>query len=134
MAMEILKITRFSLLLFLHWFPRIAALLYIGFIFLFSFDVFDEKADFLKTLAGFLIHNIPTIILIVILILSWKWSWIGGISFIGIGIFYIFWFSRGVKYPIIYLPLLITGILFLLDWLLRKNIKEAQSAYQGDTR
>jgi hypothetical protein len=51
------------------------------FVSLFSFDVFGQNAGFWKTLIAFLIHNIPTIVLIGVLILSWKWSWIGGISY-----------------------------------------------------
>ena len=45
----------------IHWAPRIAAILIIFFISLFSLDVFEMEASPLELLGGFLIHNIPSI-------------------------------------------------------------------------
>ena len=132
--METLQITKYFLLLFLRWIPRILCILFAVFISLFSFDVFGQEAGLWKSLIAFLIHNIPTIVIIAILVLSWKWSWIGGISYIAFGVIYLLWLSNNTKYIIIYLPLFIIGILFLLDWSLRKHIKEAQEAYREDNQ
>lgn len=132
--METLQITKHFSLLILHWFPRILGIILALFFSLFSFDVFGQQIGFWKTMIQFLIHNMPTIILIIILIISWKWSWIGGISFIAMGFIYLLWLSDNSKNLIVYLPLFIIGALFLLDWLLRRNIKEAQKAYWGDNQ
>ena len=121
--METRQNTRYFLILTLRWIPRILCILFAVFVTLFSFDVFDEHTGFWKTLAAFLIHNIPTIFLIGILIPSWKWPWIGGVFYIALGFIYLFGLS-GIKYLLIYLPLFVMGTLFLLDWFLRKNINQ----------
>jgi hypothetical protein len=112
--------TRYFLLPSLRWIPRILCILFAVFITLFSLDVFDEHTGLWKTLAAFLIHNIPTIFLIAILIPSWKWPWIGGVFYIALGFIYLFGLP-GIKYLLIYLPLFVIGTLFLLDWFLRKK-------------
>jgi hypothetical protein len=132
--METLQTIKYFLLLILHWIPRILCILIAIFFSLFSFDVFGQNTGFWKTLIAFLIHNIPTIVLIGVLILSWKWSWIGGISYIALGIIYLIWLSDRSKSPFIEFSLFAIGILFLLDWLLRKNIKKAQEVYWGDNQ
>ena len=124
-----MKTVIYSLLLLLLWAPRILCILFAIFISLFAFDVFDQGTGFWKTLLALLIHLIPTFFIIIILILSWKRSWIGGISFILLGIAYIFWSSQtGRGSQIIYILLFLVGILFLTSWFLRKDIKKAQDA------
>jgi len=54
----------------LFWSPRILTILFIGFISLFALDVFDEELGFWQALSGFLIHLIPTYILIVTLVFA----------------------------------------------------------------
>jgi hypothetical protein len=73
---------------------------------------------------------IPALIVVAILILSWKWAWAGGIIFLLAGIAYLIWIE--VLTPIIYIPLYLTGILFLLSWFFRKEIKKAQAIYSGE--
>ncbi|MBT3406029.1 hypothetical protein HN419_02570 [Candidatus Woesearchaeota archaeon] len=67
---------------------------------------------------GFLIHLIPSFILIALIILAWKYEIIGGISFIILGIIFTIFFKT-YKDPItillISLPPIITGILFILN-------------------
>ena len=127
--METLQAIKYFLLLILNWIPRILCILIAIFLSLFSFDVFGQNTGFWKTLIAFFIHNIPTITLIAILILSWKLAWIGGISFIALGIVYLIWFSDRSDSHFIDITLFAVGILFLLDWFLRKEIKKAQDAY-----
>jgi hypothetical protein len=99
-------------------------ILFIPFISLFALDAFDGDASLIKKIAGFLIHLIPTFILIILLVLSWKREWIGSIFFVLFGILYII-FTWG-KFPfyvilIISGPLFITGILFMVNWISRKT-------------
>lgn len=125
-----MKTLSYSLLLFLLWIPRVLAILFAIFISLFAFDVFDQGTGFFKTLLAFLIHLIPTFLIIAILVLSWKWPLIGGIGFILLGLAYVYWASRNIEvYALIYIPLFLTGVLFLTSWLLRDRIKDAQDAY-----
>ena len=105
----------------LYWTPRIITILAILFMMLFSFDVFGEEVSLGKKLLGFLMHNIPVIILTIVLIIAWKWENIGGIllivTFIATGILF-HSFSGNSASLIIITPFLITGILFLLHYYL----------------
>mgnify|MGYP001488242872 CR=1 FL=1 len=101
----------------LYWTPRIVTVLAILFIIMFSFDVFGGDEPLGQKLLGFLIHNIPALILTAILVIAWKWEDIGGVVFIlsaiaGSIIFYTH--SGNTGSIIIMLPFLITGILFIL--------------------
>ncbi len=103
----------------LRWTPRVLSILVILILLLFSLDVFDGGPFHLVWL-GFLIHNIPTIVLIVLTILSWKKPLFGAISLMLVGLVFILYMviNQGADslYPIltIGLPLMITGILFLV--------------------
>ncbi|MHC1705274.1 MAG: hypothetical protein AB9846_15315 [Tenuifilaceae bacterium] len=129
--METLRIIITVSLLILHWIPRILCILFAVFISLFAFDVFGQGSGFWKTLIDLLLHLVPTFLVIIIIILSWKWSWIGGVSFILLGIVYLIWSSQtGRGSHIIDITLFSVGILFLIDWFLRKRIKAAQEEYR----
>ncbi|MBT8259738.1 MAG: hypothetical protein KJN82_00360, partial [Bacteroidia bacterium] len=69
-----------------HWTPRILCILAILFLSLFALDAFGHEKSFWKQLLDFVIHLIPSFILLIILIISWKWELIGGIVFTVIGI------------------------------------------------
>jgi len=45
---------------------------------MFSFDVFGGNESLGIKLLGFLVHNIPVLILVGILIIAWKWEMAGG--------------------------------------------------------
>lgn len=129
-----MKKLAYTLLLFLKWIPRILCILLAIFTGLFSLDAFGPGITFWKGLIGFIIHLIPTFLIIGILMLSWKWDWIGGISFIVLGVAYMTLMTSVDKaLPLIYIPIFITGLLFLISWFLRKYIKDAQAAYRGDS-
>ncbi|TAL67124.1 MAG: hypothetical protein EPN82_16270 [Bacteroidetes bacterium] len=102
----------------LLWLPRILSILFAGFISMFAFDVFTGHHGFMQTMTGLIMHLIPTLLIIVVLILSWKWEWIGGIAYIGIGIYYIIMvgFGRFSWIMLISGPLFLIGILFLISW------------------
>jgi len=111
----------------LYWTPRILTILFILFLGLFALDAFEGDQSFGAKLGGFFIHLIPNLTLILILILAWKWEWIGTIAFILVGIAYIvmFWGRFPVStYFIIAGPLFLVAILFWLNWLNRKKVKE----------
>ncbi|HLN21722.1 MAG TPA: hypothetical protein VK213_11575 [Bacteroidales bacterium] len=127
--MDILFAIKILMLIALHWAPRILCILIIIFLSLFSFDVFGQDASFWKTLIAFLVHNIPSFVLIIILVLSWKWSWIGGLSYIALGFIYILWMAERSSSDFIAYSLFAIGILFLSDWFMRKQIRKAQQIY-----
>jgi hypothetical protein len=103
----------------LLWSPRVLCIMFAVFISMFAMDVFGESHGFLETLAGLLIHLIPTFVIALVLVLSWRWEWVGAIVYIGLGIFYIVQvgFVRLTWIFAISGPLFLIGILFLISWL-----------------
>jgi len=65
----------------LHWTPRIICILAILFISMFAIDSFAPDLTIWQQLGGFLIHLIPSFILIAILIIAWKWKKLAVSSF-----------------------------------------------------
>jgi len=120
---------------FIYWAPRILSIIFILFLAMFSLDIFDMKLDFWGTVLGLFMHNIPALILLVILLISWKHEIVGGITFISAGILYIMiiltntlkssfeWYM--VSYSLIIAgPALLIGILFIINWLKKKNYEQ----------
>ena len=129
--MNAIKIITYFSLLFLNWIPRILCILFAIGISLFALDAFENNEGFWKTLLALLIHLIPTFIVIGVLVLSWRWPWVGGASYVLLGIAYLIWSSRsGRGSSIISIPLFSIGILFIINWFLRKKIEEAKEAYE----
>ena len=70
----------------IHWLPRIICMLAILFVSLFAADAFDHGDTIWQKLGAFLMHLIPSFILLAFLIVAWKWELIGGIIFTVIGL------------------------------------------------
>jgi hypothetical protein len=108
----------------IFWTPRLLTILFAIFISLFSLDVFAEDGGFLKIFFAFMIHLIPTAIIVTILILSWKREWIGGVIFFLLGIAYAVWaFSHPQWILFISGPLFVISVLFFIGWFRRKEIR-----------
>jgi len=98
----------------LFWLPRGLALAFIGFLSLFSLDVFEMQAPLPQLLLGFLIHSIPSILLLIALLVAWKKEKIGGVLFIllAVAMFFFVRSELGVAIPFSGL-ILVIGLLFL---------------------
>ena len=118
---------------FLHWTPRIIGILAILFISMFTLDAFDPNKTFGQQITDFLIHMIPSFLLIAFLVIAWKWEIAGGIIFILIGlgfspIVYMHnyqmndsvWMSLKVLLFITF-PFILVGILFVLSHYKKKR-------------
>lgn len=111
----------------LYWTPRIAAILFILFLAMFSLDVITPEATFWQIVTGMLMHNIPVFILIAVLTVAWKYEWVGGAAFPLAGLAYVILAStRGINWlqafswsMILAGPALIVGGLFLANWFLK---------------
>jgi hypothetical protein len=103
-----------------HWAPRIAAILIIFFISLFSLDVFEMEAAPLELLGAFLIHSLPSILLIVLLVLAWKHPAVGFVAFLVFGVLFMLMFVRSIyalpNLLLFVLPILLIAGLFYADW------------------
>jgi len=104
----------------IRWAPRVAAILIIFFVSLFSFDVFEMKASPLELLGGFLMHNIPSIGMLVLLIFAWKRPVVGFVAFLAAAALFAIFFVRGIySLPNLLLfvfPILLVAFLFYVDW------------------
>ena len=120
----------------LHWAPRIICILAILFISMFAADSFAPELTFWQQIGGFLIHLIPSFVLLGFLIVSWKWEFIGGILFtvIGLGLSpFIFQHNYNMNHSVgmslsiilaITFPFIIVGILFMLSSSMKKGPSE----------
>jgi len=113
----------------LYWTPRIVALLFIILLGMLSLDVFSEGYGFWGTILALLIHNIPAAILLVAIVLAWRWEWIGAVVLIAWAVLYCYMsFMRFPRFPasvyvgIAGLPFVL-GVLFLLNWLYRAELR-----------
>jgi hypothetical protein len=110
-----------------HWLPRIICILAILFVSLFAADAFAPELTIWQQIGAFLIHLIPSFILVALLVVAWKWEYIGGIIFIVIGLGFspiIFihnykmnhsvWMSLGIILAIT-IPFVIVGVLFIVS-------------------
>lgn len=119
---------------FVFWIPRILAILFILFLALFSFDVFDSCNGLFGCALALFMHNIPSLVLLVILIISWKHELVGAIIFGLLGacgiigaIITTFIISESSKLNPIFIMLgvvcTLVGLLFFVGWNGKKKIK-----------
>ncbi len=103
----------------LLWTPRILVMLFAVFISLFALDVFGVGYTFWETILAFLIHLVPTYLVVIALLVAWKWPRVGGSIFVLLGLWYI-WMAWGKfiiwTYVIIAGPPILVGILFWLSY------------------
>ena len=110
----------------LYWVPRVLCIVFTILISFFALDVFSESKGIGEIILDLFMHLIPIFILIAVLVISWRREWIGGILFISLGFLYII--NMWGKFPLVtYIlmagPLIITGILFLLNWKYRAELR-----------
>jgi len=106
--------------------PRILCIVFAVFVGLFALDVFNAGLGFWETLVALLIHLIPTGVILGILAVSWRWEWVGGILFTGFGLTYlVVTWGRFTWYVYLFIsgPLVAVGILFLIGWLYRDELR-----------
>ena len=117
------------------WVARILCILAIAFISLFAVDVFTEGASFSlgQKIVAFLMHMIPSFVLIIALIIAWKHELVGGILIALIGLATAVFIStrRGMPFDrrslqtvaTINVPFIIVGVLFISSYFLHRPKK-----------
>ena len=104
----------------IHWMPRIASILIIGFMGLFSLDVFEIEAQPLELLVGFLMHNIPSLLMLALLFFAWKRPVVGFAGFLAVALLFTILFVRSIfglmNLLVFVLPILMIALLFYIDW------------------
>lgn len=102
----------------LLWSPRVLTILFIMFLSLFAFDVFSANAPLIQKIGGFLIHLIPSFLLVCILIISWKKPLVGGVIFLILCVGFTLYFKTYTSLPTfltVSIPVVIIGGLFILS-------------------
>jgi hypothetical protein len=100
------------------WIPRALMILYAAFLLLFSFDVFDSSPVTALQIQAFLIHSIPTFIILILLGVSWRAPVLAGILFFAVTCTVTFFFQTYqsiVLVSMLSLPPLIGAILFWIS-------------------
>jgi len=122
---------------FYFWLPRLICIAAILFVSIFALDSFGPGLPIWQKLGWFLIHLIPSFVLIALLIVAWKWEYVGGLLYIVLGLCFSAWifqlnftrnkFSFGQSLfdaLIIAFPFVIAGILFLVSHNRKKKVSK----------
>lgn len=116
----------------IRWAARILGILAIAFISLFALDAFAEGAGLGQKIVAFLLHMIPSFVLIIVLIIAWKRELIGGIlmTLVGLAVSALVYslnygrshsVSRGLQTAaVIGVPFVIVGLLFMISYFLHR--------------
>ena len=114
----------------LYWTARVLCILAILFLSLFSLDSFSSQRTFWQNINAFLMHNIPSIIMLILLILAWKRPVVGFVAFLAAAVLFAIFFVRGIySLPNLLLfvfPILLVAFLFYADWKWLKPQPSAQ--------
>ena len=117
----------------IHWIPRVICILAILFISMFAADAFAPGLTIWQQLGAFLMHLIPSFILLAFLIVAWKWELIGGVIFTVIGVVLsplIFQHNYAMNQSVsmslsivlmITFPFILVGILFIISHFMKKK-------------
>jgi hypothetical protein len=114
------------------WAARILGILAIAFISLFALDVFSEGVGLGQKIVAFLLHMIPSFVLIIALIIAWKHELVGGILITLIGLAsstYVYSLNFGRSHSVsiglqtaamISAPFVVVGLLFIISYFLHR--------------
>ena len=124
---------------FLRWTPRIICILAIPLISLFALDSFNADQTFWQKVGAFVMHLIPSYIMILLTFVAWKKELIGGILlvlvslvagyFIGAYNYDTFHSVRLTIWIVTALtgPFLLAGVLFIVSYMYAKKVKKQVS-------
>ncbi len=109
----------------LYWSPRVLSIVLVLFLGMFALDVFGESRGFWQTIAAFLIHLIPAMLIAGVLIAAWRWEWIGAALYSVAAVYYAVTVLPGHMdwAATISVPLLAIAALFLMNWMERSELR-----------
>jgi hypothetical protein len=101
---------------------------------MFALDAFAPGLTIWQQLGAFIMHLLPSFVLLAFLIVAWKWEYLGGIIFIliGLGLSPFIYnlnhtrnnFSVGASLGVLMMitfPFVVVGILFIVSYIIKKN-------------
>ncbi|MBI3401252.1 MAG: hypothetical protein HY048_07500 [Acidobacteria bacterium] len=109
----------------LFWLPRVLGVLLAAFITIFAADAFEGNFTISQKLVAFVVHLIPTAVVLLAVAVAWRWEVPGGLLFVLAGAFHTSWaLGRGLPSVDILLisgPAYLVGALFVVDWFYRRR-------------
>ena len=100
------------------WAARILGIGICAFLTLFALDAWDPAKRGTERAAEFLLHLLPSILILTVLALSWRRQWLGGLAFVALAIGYAVMARFRLDWVVVISgPLLAAGMLFLWSWL-----------------
>lgn len=102
----------------LLWAARVLGIGMALFLSIFALDAFGE-GGILRNVAAFLIHLVPSFLVLAVVIFAWRREAVGAVGFTALALIYIV--MTWGRFPLsVYLliagPLALTGLLFLASW------------------
>lgn len=108
---------------FLHWSPRILSVLFVGFLWLFSFDGFAGIGSW-QAIAAYAVHLIVPAAVLLGTVIAWKRDLVGTMIFFFFAGYYAYMVGLDRHwswYASISGPAVLIGVLYLLNWLQNKK-------------
>lgn len=110
------------------WAPRLLLIVFALFLVVFSFDVFEEGKSALEIGIGFVVHNIPSLVLGLVVFAAWRREWVGAAACLALAAAWIVWGWERFPLPaylLTYLftpgPLILIAVLYAANWQLRRR-------------
>jgi len=103
---------------------RVLVLLFILFLSLFALDAFSGQASFFVKLTGFVIHLVPSLILLGTLLISYKSPFLSGLTFLLLSFASALCFETykgALNFLAISFPLTVIGALFIVSHVLNRR-------------
>ena len=108
----------------LTWTPRVLLIAFALFLVLFSFDVFEDGKSAGEIAIAFIMHNIPSAMLLLLVLVAWRREWIGALVCVLLAVAYVVWawgqFPLSV-YFVMAGPLVLIAVLYTVNWRLRTH-------------
>ena len=103
----------------LFWTPRLLGLAVGLFLAVFALDAFSEPRPPADAILDFLLHLLPSLVVVSLVAASWRREWIGAVAFAILGMAYAATTARGHMDWIVLIsgPSLLVSALFLWNWL-----------------
>lgn len=113
------------------WTPRLLGVVFAALVGLFALDVFSEPSTVGQTLVAFVVHLLPSAIVLIMVLIAWRWQTAGGLLFLAAGAGYAVTVVAG-QHPLSWIaaisgPLVLIGVLFLLS---RRSLSRAHGYNQ----
>lgn len=105
------------------WSARILGIAVCVFLGVFALDAWEPGKPVARSVVDFLVHLLPSAMVLAIVALSWRRPWIGGVAFVVLAVAYAVMVGFRFDWVLaISGPLLIVGLLFLWTWHMQPGI------------